>query len=433
MSFKVENLEHNMAKLTMEVPVEAFEAAVEKAYQQTKKRINIPGFRKGKAPRKMIERMYGKGIFFEDAANEAIPATYEKEIADSDLDIVSSPEFDIVELEDGKPVVFTATVALRPEVKLGAYKGLEIEKVDASVSEDDINDKIKREQETNSRLVSVEDRAVEDGDIVTLDYEGSVDGIPFDGGAAKNHDLTIGSHAFIPGFEEKVIGHKIGEEFDIDVTFPEQYHSEELAGKEAIFRIKIHGIKVKELPALDDEFAKDISEFDTFAEYKANVEKELKEAKEAAAVRERQNKAVEAAVKNAEMDIPEAMIVSQARNMVNDFARQLAGQGMSMDMYMQYTGSNPEVLVEQMKPQAVTRINNSLVLEAIVKAEGIHVSDERYEEEIAKMAETYKMEVDKLKELIPDVEAEQIRKDLAIQEAVELLGKEAVEVEKVEE
>ena len=431
MSFKVENLEHNMAKLTLEVSAERFDAAVEKVYQQAKKRINIPGFRKGKAPRKMIERLYGKGVFFEDAANECLPEVYEEAIADSDLDIVSSPEFDVLELEVGKPVVFTATVALRPEVTLGAYKGVEIEKIDTSVTDEEVDAKISKEQESNARTISVEDRPVADGDIVTLDYEGSVDGVPFDGGKAQGHALTIGSHSFIEGFEEQVIGHEIGEEFDINVVFPSQYHSEELAGKPAVFKIKIHSIQAKELPALDDEFAQDVSEFDTFAEYRASVEKELQESKLENGKKQRQQKAVEVAVANATMDIPEAMVTTQARQMVNDFARQLSAQGMSMEMYMQYTGATIDQLVEQMRPQAQSRIQNTLVLEAIAKAENVQISDERFEEELNKMATSYKMEVDKLKELILEKEKEQMRKEMAVQEVVELLGEQAVEVETV--
>lgn len=428
MSVQVEKLEKNMAKLTIEVPAEEFDAAVEKAYQQSKGKITVPGFRKGKAPRKMIEKVYGVGVFFEDAANIIIPEAYDKAVAECGEEVVSRPEVDIVQIEAGKAFIFTAEVALKPEVTLGEYKGVEVEKKAVEVTEEEIQAAIDRERENNSRTIDVDDRAVENGDMIKLDFDGYVDGVQFQGGKAENYPLTIGSGSFIPGFEEQLVGVKIGEEVEVNVTFPEEYHAEDLKGKAAVFKCKVNEIKVKELPVADDEFAQDVSEFDTLAEYKEDIKKNLMTQKEADAKREKENAVVDKVVANAAMEIPEAMINEQVTRMVDDFARRMESQGISMEQYMQFTGMDAGKMLEQMRPEAVKRIQNSLVLEAVAKAENIQISEERLDEEIAKLAEAYKMEADKLKELMGDFEKEQMKNDLAIQAAVELLVEAAKEV-----
>lgn len=428
MSVQIEKLEKNMAKLTIEVPAEEFEAAIEKAYQKAKGRIALPGFRKGKAPRKMIEKMYGAGVFYEDAANIVIPEAYDNAIKECGENIVSRPAIDVTQIEAGKSFIFTAEVALKPEVTLGEYKGVEVPKQEIEVTEEEIQAEVDKERERNSRTIDVDDRAVENGDLIKLDFDGSVDGVPFEGGKATDYPLTIGSGSFIPGFEDQLIGAKIGEEVEVNVIFPEEYHAENLKGKAAVFKCKVNEIKVKELPEADDEFAQDVSEFDTLAEYKEDLKKNLFEKKEAAAKREKENAAVAKAVENAQMEIPEAMIQEQVRRMVEDFARRIESQGITMTQYMQFTGMDQAKMEEQMKPEALKRIQNSLVLEAVAKAENIQISDERLDEEIAKMAESYKMEADKLKELMGDYEKEQMKNDLAIQEAVELIAGEAKEV-----
>ena len=417
-----------MAKLTIEVPAEEFEAAIEKAYQKAKGRIALPGFRKGKAPRKMIEKMYGAGVFYEDAANIVIPEAYDNAVKERGENIVSRPAIDVTQIEAGKSFIFTAEVALKPEVTLGEYKGVEVPKQEIEVTEEEIQAEVDKERERNSRTIDVDDRAVENGDLIKLDFDGSVDGVPFEGGKATDYPLTIGSGSFIPGFEDQLIGAKIGEEVEVNVTFPEEYHAENLKGKAAVFKCKVNEIKVKELPEADDEFAQDVSEFDTLAEYKEDLKKNLLEKKEAAAKREKENAAVAKAVENAQMEIPEAMIQEQVRRMVEDFARRIESQGITMTQYMQFTGMDQAKMEEQMKPEALKRIQNSLVLEAVAKAENIQISDERLDEEIAKMAESYKMEADKLKELMGDYEKEQMKNDLAIQEAVELIAGAAKEV-----
>ena len=433
MSVQVEKQEKNMAKLTIEVSAEEFGAALEKAYQKDKKKINVPGFRKGKAPRKMIEKMYGAGIFYEDAANIVIPEAYAAAAKECDEEIVSQPQISVTQIEEGKPFIFTAEVALKPAVTLGDYKGVEVEKTVIEVSEEEVDKEVDKERENNSRMIDVDDRAVEKGDIIKLDCEGSVDGVPFQGGKAEDYSLTIGSGSFIPGFEDQLIGAKIGEELDVNVTFPEEYHEASLKGKPAVFKCTVKEIKVKELPAADDEFAKDVSEFDTLAEYKDDIRSKLVEKKEAQAKREKQNKAVDKAVANAQMEIPDAMVTEQVRRMADDFARRLQSQGLTVEQYMQFTGMTADKLLEQMRPEALKRIQNSLVLEAVAKAENIEIGDDKVKEEIEKMATAYKMEFDKVNELIGAEQREQMKADLAIQAAVELIADAAVEVEAKEE
>ena len=429
----VEKLEKNMAKLTIEVSAEEFDAAIEQAYQKDKKKISLPGFRKGKAPRKMIEKMYGTGVFYEDAANIVIPKAYSEAAKECGEEIVSQPEISVTQIGAGQPFIFTAEVALKPAVTLGDYKGVEVEKTPVEVSEEEVDKEVDKERENNSRTIDVDDRAVEKGDMIKLNFEGFVDGTPFEGGKAEDYSLTIGSGSFIPGFEDQLIGAKIGEEVEVNVTFPEEYHAAELKGKPAVFKCTVNEIKVKELPEADDEFAKDVSEFDTLAEYKDDIRAKLLEKKTADAKREKQNKTVAKAVENATMEIPEAMITEQVRRMADDFARRLQSQGLSMDQYMQFTGLTMDALAQQMRPEALKRIQNSLVLEAIAKAENIEVSDEKVNEEIEKMAAAYKMEADKLKELIGDAEKEQMKSDLAIQAAVDMITDAAVEVEAAKE
>ena len=433
MSVTVEKLEKNMAKLTIEVSADELEKAIQAAYLKQKNRINIPGFRKGKAPRAMIEKMYGAGIFYEDAANALIPNAYSEALAECEETIVSQPSIDVVQLEKGKPFIFTAEVALKPEVTLGEYKGLEVPKSELEVTEEEVAGELRKEQESNSRTIDVDDRAVADGDKVTLDFEGFVDGEAFDGGKGTDYPLTIGSGAFIPGFEEQLVGAEIGKETEVNVTFPENYQAENLAGKPAVFKCTVKKIEVKELPELDDDFAKDVSEFDTLEEYKADIKKNLEEKKADAAKRAKEDAAVDAAIEKASMEIPDAMIDTQVSNMIEDFARRIQSQGLTMEQYLQFTGMTPAALQEQMKPQALKRIQSRLVLEKIAEVENIQISDEKLDEEIAQMAEMYKMEVEKLKEVLGDAEKEQMKKDMAVQEAVTLITEAAVEVEKTEE
>ena len=427
MSLQVEKLEKNMAKLTIEASAEDFEKAIQKVYLKARGRINIPGFRKGKAPRKLIEKMYGTGVFYEDAANDLIPTAYAEALKDCDLEIVSRPEINVTQIESGKPFIFTAEVAVKPEVTLGEYKGVEVEKSDVEVTEEDINKEVDKERENNSRTIDVDDRAVESGDIIKLDFDGSVDGVPFAGGKAENYTLTIGSGSFIPGFEDQLIGTKIGEEKDVTVTFPEDYHEKSLAGKEAVFKCKVNAISVKELPDADDEFASEVSEFETLAEYKEDIKKKLTEKKEKAARAKKEAQAIEKAVENATMEIPDAMIDTQVQSMMEDFARRMQSQGLSLEQYFQFTGMDAKKMHDQMKPEALKRIQNSLVLEAVAKAENIEISDEKVDEEIAKMAEAYKMEVEKLKGIIGDSERDQMKKDLAVQAAADLIADAAKE------
>lgn len=425
MSLQVEKLEKNMAKLTVEVSAEQFEECIKTAYKKNKNRFVIPGFRKGKAPLNMIEKMYGVGVFYEDAADEAINATYADAMKESELEIVSRPEVDVVQIEKGKPFIYTATVAVKPEVTLGQYKGVEVEKASEEVTDEDVAAELVKVQDQNSRLVTVEDRAVEDGDQTVINFEGFVDGAPFEGGKADDYPLTIGSHSFIDTFEEQLIGKNIGEECQVDVTFPTEYHAENLAGKPATFKVTVKEIKKKELPEINDEFASEVSEFDTLEEYKADLRAKLEEKKKKEAATANEDKVVEAVVNNASMDIPDPMVDGQVENMVQDYSRRMQSQGISLDQYMQFTGMTMDMLKEQMKPQAVRRIQTRLVLEAVVKAENIEVSDEKLDEELQKMADAYKMEVEKLKEYMGDYEKAQMKQDLAVQAAVDFLVAEA--------
>lgn len=434
MSFKVEQMEEkNMVKLVIESTAEEFEAGLNKAYNKDKNKISIPGFRKGKAPRKMIEQMYGAEVFYEDAANAIIPEAYATAAEESKLEIVSQPKISVVQLEKGKPFIFAAEVAVKPEVELGTYKGVEVEKADTEVTDADVEEELKKVQEQNSRTVTVEDRAVKDGDMTVIDFEGFVDGVAFEGGKGTDYPLTIGSNSFIPGFEDQLVGAELNKEVEVNVTFPEDYHANDLAGKAAVFKCTVKAIKVKELPELDDEFAKDVSEFDTLAEYKADVEKKLRERKEGVAKREREDKAVDAVIANAQMDIPEAMIQNQIQQLMNDFVQRMQAQGLSIDQYYQFTGLDQAKIQEQMRPQALKRIQSRLVLEKVAEVENIQVSDEKFEEELKTMADMYKMEVEKLKELMGDAEKEQMKKDIAVQEAVTLVAESAKVVEKKEE
>ena len=425
MSLQVEKLEKNMAKLTVEVPAEQFENAIKKAYNKNKNRFNIPGFRKGKAPLAMIEKMYGVGVFYEDAADEAINETYADAMKESGLDIVSRPEVSIEQIEKGKTFIYTATVAVKPEVTLGEYKGIEVEKADATVKPEDIEAELKKVQEQNARQLTVEDRPVADGDQVVIDFDGYVDGKAFDGGKATDYALTIGSHAFIDTFEEQLVGKNVGEECEVNVTFPAEYHAAELAGKPATFKVTVKEIKVKELPELNDEFAGEVSEFETLDEYKKDIEAKLSEKKQKAAATENENRVVDKVVEGATMEIPERMIDGQVENMVQDTARRMQSQGLDLEMYLKYTGMTLEQMKEQMRPQAVKRIETRLVLEQIVKQENIEISDERLDEEIAKMAAAYQMEADKLKEYMSEQDKVQMKEDLAVQEAVDFLVAEA--------
>ena len=427
MSLQVEKLEKNMAKLTIEVPAEELEKAMQNAYLRAKNRITIPGFRKGKAPRKMIEQMYGKGIFLEDAANALIPEQYSKALEECDLEIVSQPEIDVTQIEPGKAFIFTAEVAVKPEVTLGEYKGLEVPKSETEVTDEEIEAELKKEQEKNSRTITVEDRGAENGDIATIDFEGFVDGTAFEGGKGTDYPLTLGSGSFIPGFEDQLVGAKAGDHVEVNVTFPEEYQSKDLAGKAAVFQCDVKKVETKELPELDDDFAQDVSEFDTLAEYKEDIKKNLAERKEKEARTAKENAAVDKAIENAQMEIPDAMIETQISQMLDDFSRRMQAQGLPMEQYMQFTGLTADKMREEMKPQALKRIQTRLVLEKIAETENIQPSEEEVNEEISKMAEMYKMEADKLKELLGDRELEQMKKDMAVQKAVTLVADEAKE------
>ena len=430
MSLQVEKLEKNMAKLTIEVSAEELDKAMEKAYQKQKSRISLPGFRKGKAPRKMIESMYGKGVFMEDAVNSLVPQEYSKAIADCDLEIVSQPEINVTQMEPGKALIFTADVATKPEVTLGDYKGVEVPKPEIAVTDEEVDAEVKKEQDKNSRTVVVEDRAAANGDITTIDFEGFVDGVAFDGGKGSDYALTLGSGTFIPGFEDQLVGANTGDHVEVKVTFPEEYQAKELAGKEAVFQCDVKKIETKEVPELDDEFAKDVSEFDTLAEYKEDVKKNLTEKKEKEARTAKENAAVDKAIENAQMDIPDLMIQTQCRQMMDDFARRMQQQGLSMDQYFQFTGQSMDKMMEDMKPQALKRIQTRLVLEKIAETENTQPSEEEITEEIQKMADAYKMEADKIREAIGEDGIEQLKKDLSVQKAVTLIADAAVEAEK---
>ena len=428
MSLQVEKMEKNMAKLTIEVAAEDLEKAMQNAYQKAKGRISIPGFRKGKAPRKMIEQMYGKGVFLEDAVHALIPEHYSKALAECELEIVSQPTIDITQAEPGKAFIFTAEVAVKPEVKLGEYKGLKVDKYSTRVTQKEVDEEIEKVREQHARIVEVTDRAVADKDDVTLDFEGFVDGVAFEGGKGENYPLTIGSGSFIPGFEEQLIGAELEKEVEVKVTFPEDYHSEDLKGKEAVFKCTVHAIRAKELPEVDDEFASDVSEkAETLDAYRAEVKAQIKERKENEGKEKKENQAVEQAVANAEIDLPAPMVDLQAKQMADDFARRIMQQGMSVEQYFQFTGLTYEHMMEQVKPQAERRIKSRLVLEAVAAAENIEATEEDFDAEVKRMAEGYKMEADKIKELMGEQGKKQIMEDLAVRKAVDFVVSEAVE------
>ena len=421
MSVQVEKLEKNMAKLTIEVSAAEFEKALEDAFLKNKNKISVPGFRKGKVPRQMVEKMYGPEIFYEDAANALIPDAYSKALDECEEDIVSSPEIDVTQIEKGKSFIFTATVALKPEVKLGKYKGVKVEAAEVTVTDEEVDAKIEKERENNARTIEVTDRPVKDGDMTVLDFEGFVDGVAFDGGKGENYPLTIGSGAFIPGFEEQLVGAEIGKEVEVNVTFPEDYQAEELKGKAAVFKCTIKEIKEKELPALDDEFASEVSEFDTLEEYKKDVKETLAIEKEKAAREAKEAAVIDAIIADSDMDIPEAMVTTQQKQMIDEFAQRMQMQGLSMEQYFQFTGATLDKMMEQVKPQAETRIKSRLVLEAVAAKEGIEATEEDYEEEIKTMAEVYQMEPDKIKEMLPEKSVKGIKEDIAVKKAAELV------------
>ncbi|MCR5508297.1 MAG: trigger factor [Lachnospiraceae bacterium] len=431
MSLQVEKLEHNMAKLTIEASAEEFDKAMTAAYKKNRNKMSVPGFRKGKVPQQMIEKMYGPEVFYEDAANAIIPDAYEKEISEhKEIEVVSQPKIEVTQCEKGKPFIFTAEVALKPTVELGKYKGVKIDKIDREVTDEDVDKEIEKEREANARTISVEDRPVKDKDMTIIDFEGFVDGETFEGGKGENYPLTIGSGAFIPGFEDQLIGAKIGEETEVKVTFPEDYQAENLKGKDAVFKVTVHEIKEKELPELDDEFASEVSEFDTLDEYKEDVKKKLTEKKEADAKTKKEDAVIEAIVNDSKMDIPDAMIDTHARQMAQDYAGRLQQQGLSLEQYFQFTGMDMDKFLEQMKPGAKKRIESRLVLEAVAAEEKFEISDEEYEHELERMAEMYQMEAGKLKEIVSDYEKEQIIEDLKMQKAVDFVTDNAAEKKK---
>ena len=428
MSLQVEKLENNMAKLTIEVSAEELEKAIEGAYQKNKGKISIPGFRKGKAPRKMIEQMYGKEVFYEDAANALIPEAYDKAMDECTEDIVSSPKIDVVQIEAGKPFIFTAEVALKPEVTLGKYKGVKVDKMDVEVTDAEVDAEIDKEREKNSRTVEVTDRAVKEGDTAVIDFEGFVDGVAFEGGKGEDYPLTIGSHTFIPGFEEALVGAEVGVETDVNVTFPEDYQAEELAGKAAVFKCTVKKIQEKQLPELDDDFVSEVSEeADTVEQYKEEVKKTIADRKAAAAKSAKEQAVIEAIIADSKMDIPEPMIATQQRQMIQDFAQRVQSQGLSMEQYMQFTGTNVQMLLEQVKPQALTKIQSRLVLEAIVAAEGIEATEEEFQSDIKEMADMYKMDVERALEVLGENGKKQVMEDIAVRKAVAFVVENAKE------
>ena len=426
MEFKAEKKEKNMAVVTVTVPAEDFRKAVNETYKRDRNRFQLPGFRKGHAPKHMIEQFYGKGVFFEGAVNSCINETWPKASKECGLEIVSRPEIDVAEIGEDKGLVYTATVAVRPEVKLGEYKGIEVEKADMVVTEEEIQAELEKERDKNARLVTVEDRPAEEGDTVKIDFDGSVDGVAFDGGKGENYPLVLGTGNFIEGFEDQIVGHSTGDEFDVNVTFPENYHAKDLAGKPALFKCVLHEIQRKELPELDDEFAGEVSEFDTLEEYKADLRKKMEENKAKSAAAQNENKVLEKVVENAELFIPEPMLELQIENMIDDYGRRMAQQGLPLDKYMEYTGMTMDQLKEQFRPQAERNLKTRLVLEEIVKQENIEITEEALDAEIKKMADTYKIDVEKMKEFMGDSEKESMAMDLKVQEAIDFLVAEAV-------
>lgn len=428
MSLTVEKLEKNMAKLIIEVPAAEFEKAITEAYNKQKNKISVPGFRKGKVPQAYLEKVYGTEMFYEDAANICIQNTYPNEASDSELDIVSRPEIDAVQMEKGKDFIYSATVALKPEVTLGDYKGIEVEKTDIEVTDEDINNELENVRKQNSRTVPIEDRAAKLEDEVTIDFEGFVDEVPFEGGKGEDYQLVLGSHSFIDTFEDQIVGKNIGDEFDVDVTFPEEYHAPDLAGKPAVFKVKLNEIKETELPELNDEFAEDVSEFDTLEEYKADIKKNIADRKAKETLNAKEGAVIDKIIENATMDVPEPMIESTKEQMMNEFAQRIQYQGLSIEQYFEYTGMDREKFMVTLTPEADRRIKSRLVLEAIVKAENIEASDDDLNSELEKMAEQYQMEIDKLKELVGDAEKEAMKLDIAVQKAVDLVVAEAKEL-----
>ena len=426
MAVKYEEVEKNLQKLTFEVSVDDFEKAIDRAYKKNKNKFNIPGFRKGKAPKAIVIKNYTKAVFYDDALNDVLPDAYEAALKESGLDVVARPEFDVEEIKDGEPVVFTALVTTKPEVKLGDYKGIEVEKVDYTVTDEDVDKDIESVRARNARVVTVDDRAVESGDIAVIDFEGFVDDVPFEGGKGENYELEIGSNTFIPGFEDQIIGAKVDDLIDVNVTFPEEYHAEELKGKPAVFKVKVNEIKVRELPELDDDFASEVSEFDTLADYKADVRAKLEEKAKENAEAQIQDAVVDKAIENAEFDVPEAMIEYQIDMIVNDMAQRLSYQGMNLDMYMQYTGQTMESMREAYREQATKQVNASLVIDAVSAAEGIEVSPEEVELNLVDMSKKYNMELDKLKELISEPEMDNIKKEMVFTKTIEMLANNAV-------
>lgn len=427
MSLQIEKLEHNMAKLTIEVPAEEMDKAVQAVYQKQKNQISVPGFRKGKVPFAMVEKMYGKGVFLEEAANDVIPSAYEKAYDECEEEIVSAPTVNVIQLEPGKPFIFTAEVALKPAVELGKYKGVKIDKIETEVTDEEVDEVIERERKNNSREITVDDRALEMGDKANIDFEGFVDGEAFEGGKGEGYDLELGSHSFIDTFEDQLVGKSIGDEVEVNVTFPEDYHSEELAGKPAVFKVKVNGITAMELPELDDEFASEVSEYDTFAEYKESVKKNLAETKEKNAKDQKEKAAIDAVIENSTMDIPEAMVTTTQRQMLEEFAQRIQSQGLSFDQYLQFTGMTAEAMLEQIKPQAELRIKSRLVLEAIVAKEKMEATEEDFDAEIKRMADMYQMDVEKAKEMVGEEGKKEIMKDLAVTKAAEFVRDNAKE------
>ena len=429
MSVQVETMEKNLAKLTVQTSAEELEKAIQQAFLKNRNRFNVPGFRKGKVPRAMIEKMYGKGVFYEEAINSLLPGAYSAAAKESGLEIVSRPEIEVNEVEAGKGVSFTAIVAVKPEVTLGQYKGVEVTKIDTEPTEEEVMAEIRKEQEKNATMAPVEDRPAAMGDTVTIDYEGFIDGEAFEGGKGEDHDLVLGSHSFIDTFEDQLVGKNAGDEAEVNVTFPAQYHAKELQNKPALFKVSVKAIRTKELPEIDDEFAGDVSEFETLEEYKASVKESVAKRKADAAKARQEDEALGKIIEASQMDIPDRMVETQAENMYDEQAQRMRYQGMSMDMYLQYTGMDEQMMLDQLKPQALSQIQARLVLEAIAKAENIEISDEDMEKELASMAENYRMEADKLKEMMGEGSLAQMKTDLAVQKAADLIVEHAVEVE----